>query len=228
MISQKILLLSAVTALFSSPAISSFYLGAQAGGTLMRGDVNYTDQNVQQNTISHTRGMSAAFGAHLGYLYQLTNNHMFVLGEAFFIKKSTKSKTVNLTFQSDPTIPGKFSTQPTNNYGVALGFGGFLNPKFNLYGKVGFESKGLTTTYTLPNETPTNGTKKSAWAISPGAGFMYKITNSIALNPEYTYVMGKKYKVLPQTQNTNGTYSKSISFTPTEHRLMIKLNYMFK
>lgn len=228
MITRKILLLSAITTLFTSPAISGVYLGAQAGGALMRGDVNYSDQNVQQNTLSHTRGMGAAFGAHLGYLYQLTNSHMFVLGEAFFVKQSTKSKSVNLAFQSDPTVPGKLSVQPTNNYGAALGFGAFMNPKFNLYAKVGFESKGLTTTYTLPNGLAINGTKKSAWAISPGTGIMYKMTDSIVLNPEYTYVIGKKYKVLPQTKNTNGTYSKSISFTPTEHRLMIKLSYMFK
>lgn len=224
---RKILSLSIVTAMLATPAFSGFYLGAQAGGTLMRGDINYTDQNVQQNTTSHTRGMGIAFGGHLGYLYQLTGSHMFVLGEGYFIKESTKSKSASITFQSDSSVPGSFSVQPKNNYGAALGFGAFMNPKFNLYVKVGFENKGLSTTYTLPNQTPANGAKKSAWSISPGAGFMYKITDSIAINPEYTYVVGKKYKVLPQTKNADGTYSKSINFTPTEHRLMLKLNYMF-
>ena len=226
MITRKILLLSAVAVVLATPTSAGFYLGAQAGGALMRGDVNYTDKNIQQNTISHTRGMGPAFGAHLGYLYQLNNSHIFVLGEGYFIKEATKAKSATLTFQSNSTVPGGFSVKPTSNYGVALGVGAFMNPKFNLYAKVGFESKGLTTTYTLPNASPVNGTKKSAWSISPGAGFMYKITDSVAINPEYTYVIGKKYKVLPQTTNTDGTYSKSISFTPTEHRLMLKLNYM--
>jgi opacity protein-like surface antigen len=230
-ITRNILLLSVAAAMLATPASAGFYLGAQAGGALMRGDINYTDKNLQQDTMGHTRAMGAAFGAHLGYLYQL-NSHMFVLGEGYFIKESGKSKSNDLTFQtttsaSSATTKGAFTVQPKSNYGAALGFGAFMNPKFNLYAKVGFESKGLTTTYTLPNASPANGTKKSAWSISPGAGCMYKITDSIAINPEYTYVVGKKYKVLPQTTNADGTYSKSINFTPTEHRLMLKLNYMF-
>lgn len=230
---RRILLLSAAVTMLATPAISGFYLGAQAGGVLTRGDVNYTDRNVQQNTTGHTRGMGAAFGGHLGYLYQLTDSHMFVLGEGYFIKESGKSKSHDLVFRSSAsassaTTKGAFTAQSGINYGASLGFGAFMNPKFNLYVKVGFESKGVTTTYTLPNASPADGTEKSAWAISPGAGFMYKMTNSIALNPEFTYVIGKKYKVLPETTNANGTYSKSISFTPTEYRLMLKLNYMFR
>ena len=212
--------------MLATPAFSGFYLGAQAGGTLMRGDLNYTDQNVQQNTTSHTRGMGMAFGGHLGYLYQLTDSHMLVLGEGYFIKESTKSKSADMTFQTSAT-KGVFTVQPKSNYGASVGFGAFMNSKFNLYGKIGFESKGLDTTYTLPNQALANGVKKSAWSIAPGAGFMYKVTDSIALNPEYTYVVGKKYKVLGQITNADGTYTKGISFTPTEHRLMLKLNYMF-
>lgn len=226
MITRNILLLSVAVATLATPASSGFYLGAQAGGTLMRGDVNYTDKSLQQDTTGHARAMGAAFGAHLGYLYQL-NSHMFVLGEGYFIKESGKSKSSDLTFQSS-TTKGAFTVKPKNNYGAALGVGVFMNPKFNIYAKVGCESKGLTTTYTLPGQSPANGTKKSAWSISPGAGFMYKITDSIAINPEYTYVIGKKYKVLPQTTNADGTYSKSISFAPTEHRLMLKFSYMFR
>jgi len=228
MITQK-KLLAAVAVVFTTPSFANFYLGAQAGGSLMRGNINIADQNVQQNTLSHTRGMGADFGAQLGYLYQLTASKMFILGEGYFIKESGKSKLYGLAFQTPiTTTPAGFSVKPTNNYGAALGFGLFMNPKFNVYAKVGFESKGITTTYTLPGQTQTiAGVKKTAWSISPGAGFMYKITDSIAINPEYTYVIGKTYKVLPQTKNADGTYSKCITFTPTEHRLMIKLNYMF-
>jgi opacity protein-like surface antigen len=225
-ITRNILLLSVAAAMLATPTSAGFYLGAQAGGTLMRGDVNYTDKNLQQDTTGHARGMGAAYGAHLGYLYHL-NSHMFVLGEGYFIKEATQTKSINLSFQSDPNVPGGFLVNTKNNYGAALGIGVFMNPKFNVYGKVGFENKGLETTYKLPNKSSAKGTKKSAWSVSPGVGFMYKITDSIAINPEYTYVVGKKYKVLPQTTNTDGTYSKSINFTPTEHRLMLKLNYMF-
>ena len=224
-ITRNILLLSVAAATLATPASSGFYLGAQAGGALMRGDVNYTDKNLQQDTVGHARVMGAAFGAHLGYIYQL-NGHMFVLGEGYFIKESGKSKSLDLTFQSS-TTKGTFTVQPKSNYGAALGVGAFMNPIIGFYAKVGFESKGLTTTYTLPNQSPASGAKKSAWSISPGVGIICRLTSAIALSPEYTYVIGKKYKVLPQTTNTDGTYSKSINFTPTEHRLMLKLSYMF-
>ncbi len=191
----------------------------------MRGDVNYTDQSFSQNTTAHTRGMGLAYGAQLGYLYQRENSHMFFLGEGYYIKDSTKSKPYELSFLSS-TTKGAFTVQPTSSYGAALGIGMFFNPKFNLYGKVGLENKGIATTYTLPGQTQaTPGVKKAAWGIAPAFGFMYNMTTSVAINPEYTYVMGKKYKVLGQ--NPDGTYTKGIRFTPTEHRLMLRLNYMF-
>ena len=227
MITRNILLLSLAATALATPASSGFYLGAQAGGSLMIGTLNIADQN-NQSTASNTRDMGLGYGAQLGYTYQFANSKLFVLGEGYYIKKAGKPKVYWLSFQSDPTTPGSFSLQSTSNYGVALGIGGYLNPKFGLYGKVGFEHKGLKTDYKLPSQsTYTNGTAQSIWTISPGAGFSYKITDSIAINPEYSYALGRKFKILGQTTNPDGSITKSIYFTPTEHRLMLKLNYLF-
>jgi opacity protein-like surface antigen len=207
----------------STPAFSRIYLGGQVGGAMMRGEAHYIDQNVQQDSTSKARGTGLAYGFHLGYEHTL-HNHLFFFLEGFYIKESIKALTSTLNFQSNPTVPGQLNVKPSSSYGASVGVGVELNPKFDLYAKLGFEKKNLKITYTLPLGQTTNGAKSSAWAIAPGAGFGFRITPSIILGPEYTYVMGKKYKVLPQTTNTDGTYSKSIYFTPTEHRFMLKLS----
>lgn len=219
-------LLLAITTAIATPAFSGFYVGAQVGGALTRGDVAFSDNNASQTTI-HTRSMGAAYGAQLGYMHHFKDSKMILLAEGGYLKESSKSKQYNLTIPSS-TTPGTLQIEATNSYGAALGVGIFVNPKVGLYAKVGFENKGIKTTYTLPNQTGTfSGKKKTAWSVVPGFGFIYKATHSIGIGAEYNYLIGKKYNILPQTTNTNSSFIKSINFTPTEHRMLIKLNYMF-
>ncbi|MDP3372120.1 MAG: outer membrane beta-barrel protein [Candidatus Paracaedibacteraceae bacterium] len=217
----------AAVALLSSPAYSGFYLGAQAGAALMRGDILYSEANVQQPT-AHARKMGAAYGGQLGYMYHFKNSKMVLMGEGTYLKESSKTKKYDLSFPSSTLNKGTLCVEGTRSFGGSLGVGVFVNPKVGFYGKVGFENKGLKTTYTLPGNIQTYSGKKTAiWSVVPGLGFIYKPTDSIGMGLEYNYLIGKKYNVLPQTTNANGTYSQSIYFTPTEHRLLFKINYMF-
>ena len=212
----------------SSPASADFYVGGQIGGMLGRADVNYADQNLQQNTTTHYRGLGMVYGINLGYLYKLKNQRMFFYIEGMYNAGSFKSQALGLTFQSNPGKPGVLNVKPSSSYGATLGLGAFLNPKFFMYVKVGGEHQSVKTTYTLPDQTGTTaGAKKSAWTLAPGLGFGYKMTDSLALSPEYSYILGRKYKILPQTTNADGTFSKSIYFIPGFHRVMLKLTYSF-
>lgn len=227
MSTKNIKLMLLATALFSSPGYSGFYLGVQAGGALMRGDITYSEANVQQPTL-HARKMGSAYGGQLGYMYHFKSSKVILMAEGTYLKESSKTKNYDLSFSSSTTNKGTLCIEGTKSFGGSIGAGIFVNPKVGFYGKVGFENKGLKTTYTLPGSTQTySGKKTAAWSVVPGLGFIYKPTDSIGFGVEYSYLIGKKYNVLPQTTNANGSFSQSIYFTPTEHRLLLKINYMF-
>ncbi len=209
--------------------MAGIYLGVQAGGDMLTGDHVYDNPASNSSTnqgISTMRAIGGVYGGHLGYFYSPVGGRVFFFGEALGLTGSAKQQKDLAIIGS--TKEGTFSVSRKMTLGAAGGGGIFVNPMVGFYVKLGYEQTKFDFSYTqltYGTNTSESFSKKST-GVNFGGGLLYKMTNSIFINGEYTYATGKKMRVRSSDDAINGA-RRGYSFTPSEHRLMLKLSYMF-
>lgn len=216
------------TSTLTTSSIAGIYLGVQAGGGMLKGDHIYdnpTNTSTNQGATA-MRAIGGVYGGHLGYFYSPVGGRAFFFGEALGLTGSAKQqKDLAVT---GGTKEGIFSISRKMTLGAAGGGGIFVNPMVGFYVKLGYEQTKFDFSYTqltYGTQASESFSKKST-GVNFGGGLLYKITNSVFVNGEYTYATGKKIRVRSSDGAINGA-RRGYSFTPGEHRLMLKLSYMF-
>ena len=225
---QLVSVLMFLVSVLVTPSAAGIYLGAQVGGDLLKGDHVYENANVSPvvQGVSPVKAMGAVYGAHLGYFYNPIGARTFFFGELLGLMGAAKQqKDLSVT---GGTKEGLFSVSRKMTVGAAAGGGVFINPMVGFYGKIGYEQTAFDFSYTqltYGTNTSESFSKKSA-GVNFGGGLLYKATESVFLGAEYTYAMGKKIRIRSSDSAINGA-RRGYSFKPGEHRLMLKVSYMF-
>lgn len=216
------------TPLLVTPSVAGIYLGAQVGGDLLKGDHIYENANVSPvvQGVSSAKAMGAVYGVHLGYFYSPVGVRTFFFGEILGLMGSAKQQKDLLV--TGGTKEGLFSISRKMTLGAAAGAGMFINPMVGFYAKIGYEQTAFDFSYTqltYGTNASEHFSKKSA-GVNFGGGLLYKAAESVFLGAEYTYAMGKKIRIRSSDSAINGA-RRGYAFTPGEHRLMLKVSYMF-
>jgi opacity protein-like surface antigen len=226
---RSALVLIFLMAVQAVPSVAGIYLGVQVDGDLLKGDHLYDNADVTPvvQGASAVKAMGAVYGGQLGYFYSPIGARTFFFGEVLGLTGSATQQKDLITTASS-TKDGLFSVSRKMTMGAALGGGIFINPLVGFYAKLGYEQTAFNFSYTqlkYGTNAAESFSKKSS-GINFGGGLIYKMTESIFINAEYTYSTGKKMRLRATDSAINGA-KRGYSFTPTEHRLMLKLSYMF-
>lgn len=209
----------------TATGFNGFYLGAHVGGAMLQGTHTYTNGGSKPGA-QKTKGISYLAGINAGYLKQMGASNMVVGGEAYFSMAGPKA-SLNLQIPDGP-LEGKANISHKSAMGGALIAGALLNPKVLMYVKLAYELDKFTFKYTaLTFQTPTSESySKTTRAFVPGAGALYKVSESLLVGGEYGYAKIKKMQPRTDAVALNGA-QRGYTYAPEEHRLTAKIVYVF-
>jgi opacity protein-like surface antigen len=194
------------------------FLGVHGGIALLTGVHKYTNATPQEGkVILNDPGYIA--GLQAGY-------SKIIIGVELYFSKTGINTQKNLQVAGG-TIEGQVTIQHRSAMGLAVLSGLVLNPKVALYGKLAIETNKFNLKYNnLTFQTPTTVIYDSSLrGIVPGAGIFYKLTKEIVVGGEYDYSLIKKTQPRSDNDPVAGV-ARGFSFSPNEHRLMVKVNYI--
>ncbi len=212
--------ISAATAGFNG-----FYVGGHLGLGLLQGTHTYTNGGSTAGT-QKVKAIGYLAGINAGYLKLMSGSNMVVGGEVYYTLAGPKSSQ-NLQIPGG-LVEGKANISHKSAMGGALIAGALLNPKVLMYAKLGYELDKFNLKYTglTFQAQTTESYTKSTRAFVPGAGALYKISESLLVGGEYGYAKMGKLKPRSDQVAINGA-QRGYTFTPTEHRLTAKVVYVF-
>lgn len=210
---KRLMFLLLASPLIAKEAFTGFFIGAKAGGDLLTGKNKYQSANGDGKSTLRKIGGVAGLGA--GYMY-LNAKKMLMGGEVYYDIRTAKTTQTMAT-----TIPeGKFNVAHKNSIGIAAFVGAAANPKLVAYAKFAYELNSFEIKLTnLPNGAADVKLNKRISGLLPGAGIMYKLSDSIIVGAEYSYAILTDLKTTAGTLNT--TYS------PAENRVSGSIRWIF-
>ncbi len=217
------LLIGGVSA--ATAGFNGFYVGGHFGAAMLQGTHTYTNGGSKPGE-QKAKGIGYLAGINAGYLKQMGASNMVLGGEAYFSMVGAKS-SLNLQIPDGP-LEGKANISHKSAMGGALIAGALLNPKVLMYAKMAYELDKFTFKYTgLTFQTPTSESySKTTRAFVPGAGALYKMSESLLVGGEYGYAKIKKMQPRADAVALNGA-RRGYSFAPVEHRITAKVVYIF-
>ncbi|MDP2193176.1 MAG: outer membrane beta-barrel protein [Alphaproteobacteria bacterium] len=211
----SLLLLCAIPALYaeSQEPFSGFVVGLNLGADLLTGSNKYESPTGAGESSLRKIGM--AYGLSFGYM-KLMPSKVLWGGEVYYTVRSTKATQNMFTTMGEGTL----TVQHKNSMGIAALVGMAANPRLVAYGKFALESNMFDMSYkSLARGAQDKSEKKRILGMIPGAGMMYKLSDSILVGIEYAYAVMKELK-------TDAGAVKS-SYKPAQNRLMANIRYLF-
>lgn len=226
LITPKMLLLAAfavtsTSAIASSSAKKPFtgpFAFARAGGVMLKGEHVITSSNGTGKDAMQSIGFN--FGGGGGYI-TMTDKKVIMGAEAYLDMYAGKcNKNLN-TNQRE----GKVSIQHKYAYGVGVIAGAAANPKLIMYAKTSLEFNTFELKYSelTGQAQPSESYKKTVKGIVPGAGALYRLSDSFLVGGEYTYAILTKV----EPRSNSGTPARTFTFKPAEHRANVRLMWIF-
>lgn len=225
MISARIALLTLASCVSSYAATKGPFISLNVGPVFQTGKHTYTNGagGEGKQTIKSFGGTG---GVSLGYLHEPAGSKLIFGGEVYGgITTINAKKDLIIT---GGTMEGKVNIKPKNFFGVAMIAGMSINPKVILYGLLGYEFSRFSFEYSnLTFQTPTaQKYSKTTKGMAPGAGAMYKLTDSIILGAEYTMNLQGKLVLRKDDTPINGV-KRGYEYSGLSHRVTARLIYVF-
>lgn len=208
-------------------AFGGFHVGGILGVQLLQGRHWYTSHPSSPETdmVHRLSSISALYGAHAGYLLELSGSKIVVGGEVYAFLPQAKPK-INLALVNGPQ-EGNVTINHTRSIGIALTAGMMLNPKVLVYLSGGLEQARFKFTYSfnpipgafpqLPPEQVLNHTFR---AINVAIGGTYKISPHLLASLELSSPFFKRFKA-------RIAEPRAYHYKPVERRLALKLTFLF-
>ncbi|CAO5680578.1 MAG: hypothetical protein NEHIOOID_00284 [Holosporales bacterium] len=194
------------------------YVGGQLGGTLLGGDIEFTNTANKGKVSARKFGMLGGICA--GYM-KFSDNKAWFAGEVYFNTKTGKDTKV----MKDPAANlslGSVQLQNKSIFGGAVLIGAAVNPKLIVYAKAAYEMASYSFDFNgLTTPTATYSTKKNISNVVPTAGALYKLSDSLLVGLEGGYVISTKTISLTFNEGYNVTYK------PTEYRVALTARWVF-
>lgn len=210
---KRLLLLAFITPLMAKEPFTGGFIGLKAGGDLLTGQNKYQSLNGDGKSTLRKLGGSAGLSA--GYMY-LNAKKMLMGGEVYYDMRTAKATQTMATAIAE----GKFNVAHKNSIGVTGFIGAAANPKLVAFAKFSIESNAFEIKFTnLPNGAADVKLNKRITGFLPGAGVMYKLSDSIIVGAEYSYAVLSDLKT--KAGNLNATYS------PAENRASATFRWIF-
>jgi len=173
--------------------------------------------------VQRLSALSGLYGAHAGYLFELSGSKIVVGGEVYAFLPQANPK-INLALLHSST-EGSVAVNHTRSIGLALTVGMMLNPKILAYLSGGMELAKFKFTYLfnsivsppLPTQQILNHTFK---AINIALGGTYKMSPHLLVGLEISSPFFKRFKARMATP-------RAYHYKPVERRMMVKLTYLF-
>ncbi|HCU06496.1 MAG TPA: hypothetical protein DIC42_02795 [Holosporales bacterium] len=192
---------------------TGIYLSLKAGGDLLTGKHKYETVGGANETTLRKIGMSYGFG--VGYM-KLTPSKVLWGGEVYYEGRSLKAKQKMVTIIDE----GELTVSHKNSMGISGMVGMAANPKLIAYGKFSLESNSFELNFkNLARGAENKKLAKRTFGMLPGAGMLYKLSDSILVGVEYSLAVLKEIKTTPGT--ITSTYS------PSENRASANIRWLF-
>jgi outer membrane immunogenic protein len=217
---NKIYQIIGALVLTTTTAMSDYggiFVGAGLGVGMMRNDTKYVDatQGEGKSTVSK---LGAYYQLHAGYLHEVGTSKTLVGGDIYV--NGSSAKKLNNVGVDGGAIAGTIEQKRSTGVGIAAIMGKLINPKVMIYGRVGYELSKYDMKLNLIGVAPKDFTK-SYNGIVPGVGLNYKIAHNMMIGGGYDYTGLFSNKTVYQNGDVN------IQVKPAEHRMMVKLTFVF-
>ena len=215
---------------FATTANASFYVGPKIGASFNVGRLVMADQNSKEN-ISYA-GAGAAFlgGLNFGYDY-VTDSQMYFAIDSSLLLNTLSNDVVTEKSNAGDTFAVFLKTK--FNYAIAMQLGYKLENNVIPYVSLG----GYGGKYTVSIENNNSGLyaglngyttktiKKTIFALNPGLGFKYPVSENFLVTMQYDYVIGGKLsKTFTDSESIKSwNYKTRIN----QHNVALALLYKF-
>lgn len=192
---------------------TGIFLSLKAGGDLLTGKHKYeTVGGINESTL---RKIGMSYGLGLGYM-KLTPSKVLWGGEVYYEGRSLKAKQKMATNIDE----GELTVSHKKSMGLSCMVGMAANPKLVAYGKFSLESNSFELNYqNLARGAESSKMSKRIVGILPGAGILYKLSDSILVGAEYSFAVLKEIKTTPGTITS--------TYTPVENRVSANIRWLF-
>lgn len=197
---------------------TGIYAGGMFGGTLLGGEVEFTNTANKGKVSARKFGMLG--GACAGYM-KFTDNKTWFAGEVYFNTKTGKD-TKQMQDAAAGVPLGSMTLQNKSIFGGAILVGAAVNPKIIVYAKAAYEMASYAFEFKDLTSQPTvYSTKKNVSNVVPTAGVLYRLSDSLLVGLEGGYVISTKTISLTFNQ------SYSVTYKPTEYRAGLTARWVF-
>jgi hypothetical protein len=210
----------------ASANFTGFYAGGSIGAAMLQGTHQYSNGTSAPAGKQKVSGLGYLAGGNLGYIRQMGDSKLVLGGEAFATMAGPNAKK-DLQIP-DGSIEGKVNISQKMFFGAAIIVGAVMNPKVMMYTKLAYEMDKFELKYTnlTYGTVPAEKFTKSVRGIVPSLGGLCKVSNSLLVGAEYSYALIGKLEPRKDSTVINGA-KRGYSYTPTEHRVVAKVVYLF-
>lgn len=218
---KAFLITSLLIPAYSWASFGGVYVGVHGGGVLLKGSHTYS--NGSNQGVQKLNSFSYLGGAHAGYLSEVGGSKAVVGIEGYYTMMGLKPKKDLIV--DGGTLSGQVTIRHKSSMGAAILAGVAVNPKVVMYIRAGFEKANFQMQYSqLTFQTPNSQTyNKSATAIVPGAGVLYKVSERVTIAGEYHHPL---YSKMTPRADTAAPFIGYI-VNPVEHRMVLKISMTF-
>lgn len=210
------------------PVSAAFYVGGQFGSSLLKGEHEMMNAATTPPTVTTLKAKKIGFqyGAQLGYQFEPHLKNFFFV-EALGMMGGGNVQKSMLT--KSGIEEGTLQFKRKMSFGAAVGLGMRFHPALGAYLRVGYE----WSTYDILYKNIKYGTDSTekyntkSGEVTPGMGLLFSLSDSWFLKCDYIYGINKNMKIRKSGTSINGS-NRQMTLKPSEHRLMIHINYHFK
>ncbi|NBT84987.1 MAG: hypothetical protein EBT45_00555 [Alphaproteobacteria bacterium] len=210
----------------ASANFTGFYAGGTVGAAMLQGTHEYSNGTSSPAGKQKVNAIGYLAGGNLGYIKQMGDSKLVLGGEAYAAMAGPNAKK-DLQIPNGP-IEGKANISHKMILGAGIIIGAVMNPKVMMYTKLAYEMNKFELKYTnlTYGTVPSEKFTKSIRGIVPSLGALCKVSNSLLVGAEYSYALMGKLEPRKDTTVINGA-QRGYSYTPTEHRVVAKIVYLF-
>lgn len=205
------------TVAFSSP-YGGLFAGVGLGAGMANNEINYFDIGNGASGKTTANKIGLYYQAHVGYLHEVGDSKTMIGGDIYF-NSSSVDKAVHLKADVLGSA-GALKAKRSSGYGIAVIAGKLVNPKVMVYTRLGYETSRYNMTLALDGQQDKTFNSNYTGMV-PGVGLNYKATSNMLIGVGYDFAGLATKKVIYQDA------AQTIELKPVEHRLMVKVSFVF-